>query len=65
MPTMRVNACSVAYEVIGDGRPWVITPGAALPEWAEIIERNPANRQRFLDQDPATFIATMERWMAV
>jgi pimeloyl-ACP methyl ester carboxylesterase len=190
MPTMRVNACSVAYEVIGDGRPWVITPGgrfskdspgvrelatalaergnrvliwdrpncgasevcftgtsesamqadalaallqeldmtpamivggsggsrvslltaarhrevaaglamwwisggvfglmslgvhycggslkaawnggmeavADLPEWAEVIERNPANRQRFLDQDPATFIATMERWMAV
>jgi pimeloyl-ACP methyl ester carboxylesterase len=27
MPTMRVNACSVAYEVIGDGRPWAITPG--------------------------------------
>jgi pimeloyl-ACP methyl ester carboxylesterase len=36
---------------------------AALPEWAEVIERNPANRQRFLDQDRATFIATMERWM--
>jgi pimeloyl-ACP methyl ester carboxylesterase len=27
MPTMRVNACSVEYEVIGDGRPWAITPG--------------------------------------
>jgi pimeloyl-ACP methyl ester carboxylesterase len=37
---------------------------AALPEWAEVLERNPANRQRFLDQDPAQFIATMERWMA-
>jgi pimeloyl-ACP methyl ester carboxylesterase len=36
---------------------------AALPEWAEVLERNPANRQRFLDQDPATFIATLERWM--
>src|SRR6516162_5528723 len=24
---------------------------AALPEWAEVTERNPANRQRFLDQD--------------
>jgi pimeloyl-ACP methyl ester carboxylesterase len=36
----------------------------ALPEWAEVLERNPANRQRFLDQDPAEFIATMERWMA-
>jgi pimeloyl-ACP methyl ester carboxylesterase len=36
---------------------------AALPEWAEVLERNPANRQRFLDQDPKEFIATMERWM--
>jgi pimeloyl-ACP methyl ester carboxylesterase len=38
---------------------------AALPEWAEVIERNPSNRQRFLDQDPERFIGTMERWMAV
>lgn len=37
---------------------------ADLPEWAEVLERNPANHQRFLDQDPATFVATMERWMA-
>jgi pimeloyl-ACP methyl ester carboxylesterase len=37
---------------------------AELPEWAEVLERNPANRQRFLDQDPREFIATMERWMA-
>jgi pimeloyl-ACP methyl ester carboxylesterase len=38
---------------------------AALPEWSEVLERNPSNRQRFLDQDPKEFIATMERWMAV
>jgi pimeloyl-ACP methyl ester carboxylesterase len=36
---------------------------AALPEWQEVIERNPGNRQRFLNYDPGTFIATMERWM--
>ena len=35
---------------------------AKLPEWAEVLSRNPANRQRFLDQDPQEFIATMERW---
>lgn len=35
----------------------------ALPEWAEVIERNPANRDRFLALDPQEFIATMERWM--
>lgn len=36
----------------------------ALPEWAEVLERNPANRDRFLAQDPSAFIATFERWMA-
>ncbi|MGI8331408.1 alpha/beta fold hydrolase [Actinomadura scrupuli] len=36
----------------------------ALPEWAEVLDRNPANRQRFLDLDPRGFIATFERWMA-
>jgi pimeloyl-ACP methyl ester carboxylesterase len=37
----------------------------ALPEWAEVLERNPRNRRRFLDLDPQTFIATLERWMLV
>ncbi len=36
---------------------------ADLPEWSEVIERNPANRQRILDQDRQEFIAAMERWM--
>ena len=36
---------------------------AALPEWAEVIEGNPSNRQRFLDQDRQELIATLERWM--
>ena len=36
---------------------------AALPEWEEVIERNPSNRQRFLKQDRTRFIETMERWM--
>ena len=38
---------------------------AALPEWSEVLERNPSNRERFLAQDPKEFVATMERWMAV
>ncbi|MFC5753912.1 alpha/beta fold hydrolase [Actinomadura rugatobispora] len=37
---------------------------AELPEWAEVLERNPANRRRFLDTDPKEFIATLERWLA-
>lgn len=35
----------------------------ALPEWAEVLERNPGNRRRFLDHDPKEFVATFERWM--
>lgn len=37
---------------------------ADLPEWASVIERNPGNRRRILDQDRDAFIASMERWMA-
>lgn len=37
---------------------------AALPEWAEVLARNPGNRARFLSQDPAKFIDTMQRWGA-
>lgn len=36
---------------------------SALPEWAEVLERNPSNRQLFLDQEPLEFVATFERWM--
>jgi pimeloyl-ACP methyl ester carboxylesterase len=35
-----------------------------LDGWQEVLERNPGNRQRFLDQDRKEFIDTMERWMA-
>jgi pimeloyl-ACP methyl ester carboxylesterase len=34
-----------------------------LPEWAEVLERNPRNRDLFLALDPRKFIATLERWM--
>jgi pimeloyl-ACP methyl ester carboxylesterase len=36
-----------------------------LPEWEEVLARNPSNRQRILDQDRAEFVRTMERWMLV
>lgn len=35
---------------------------AALPNWAEQIERNPRNRDYILSQDPDVFIETMQRW---
>jgi pimeloyl-ACP methyl ester carboxylesterase len=34
-----------------------------LPEWAEVLERNPRNRDLFLGLDPHEFIGTLERWM--
>jgi pimeloyl-ACP methyl ester carboxylesterase len=34
-----------------------------LDEWAEVLERNPRNRQRFLDLEPRAFIEGLERWM--
>lgn len=37
---------------------------AELPDWQEVIRRNPDNRARILEQDRATFMKTMERWMA-
>jgi pimeloyl-ACP methyl ester carboxylesterase len=36
-----------------------------LPEWQEVLERNPRNRGIFLAQDPRQFIETLERWMLV
>lgn len=36
---------------------------AALPEWAEVIERNPANRDRILGQDRERFLVTLQDWM--
>src|SRR5207244_514504 len=37
----------------------------ALPEWAEVLDRNPRNRGLFLALDPRQFIETLERWMLV
>jgi hypothetical protein len=37
---------------------------AELPEWQEVIERNPGNRDRFLAMDRLEFLETMQRWMA-
>lgn len=36
---------------------------ADLPEWAEVVERNPRNRDRFLAMDRDAFVRTMEQWM--
>jgi pimeloyl-ACP methyl ester carboxylesterase len=36
---------------------------AALPEWAEVLDRNPGNRARLLALEPRAFIGTLESWM--
>jgi pimeloyl-ACP methyl ester carboxylesterase len=35
----------------------------SLPDWREVLERNPANRDRMLALDPAEFIGVLEEWM--
>ena len=34
-----------------------------LPEWEEVLRRNPANRERFLSLDPREFVRVLEQWM--
>ena len=36
---------------------------AAMSEWRECIEQNPANKQRFLDFDADEFLKVMLRWL--
>jgi len=36
-----------------------------LPDWVEVLDRNPRNRDRFLALDPHEFIRTLEQWMLV
>ena len=35
----------------------------SVGEWQEVLRRNPANRERFLAQDPQLFGATLESWL--
>ena len=34
-----------------------------LDQWQEVLERNPANRARFLSMDRQEFLEVMDRWM--
>jgi pimeloyl-ACP methyl ester carboxylesterase len=35
---------------------------ANAPAWAELMQKNPRAREKILSQDPAQFIAAMQRW---
>jgi pimeloyl-ACP methyl ester carboxylesterase len=58
--TLAMHYCGPSLQ-----KAWSECMGAVayLPEWAEVQERNPRNRERFLAQDRDAFIGTMERWM--
>jgi hypothetical protein len=60
--TLGVHYCSGSLKAAWNG---TMEDVANLPEWAEVIANNPANRDVFLAQDREEFLATMERWMAV
>ncbi|WP_163548834.1 alpha/beta fold hydrolase [Candidatus Frankia nodulisporulans] len=60
--SIGVHYCGGSFEAAWDAG---MAGVAALPEWAESLERNPGNRARILDQDRDEFLATMERWLAV
>jgi pimeloyl-ACP methyl ester carboxylesterase len=59
---LGVHYCSGSLKAAWNG---TMEDVASLPEWAEVIRNNPGNREIFLAQDKAEFLATMERWMAV
>jgi pimeloyl-ACP methyl ester carboxylesterase len=61
-----IGCTSVAYFYTHDSAFGALTGGmeavAALPGWAEQIQRNPGNRDRILAEEPMAFFATMQRW---
>jgi pimeloyl-ACP methyl ester carboxylesterase len=60
--TLAVHYCGESLRAAWQGGMEAVVE---LPEWAEVLERNPRNRQRFLALDPQQFIATLEAWMRV
>src|SRR5690606_32990271 len=57
---LAMHYCAGSLKAAWDGGMAAV---ADLPEWGEVIARNPRNRERFLALDRDAFIATMERWM--
>ena len=58
--TLGTHYCGGSLAAVWNG---TMEDVAALPEWKEVIDRNPRNRGRFLSMDPADFKSVMERWM--
>lgn len=56
-------ASSIVAAWNGGMKAVVDLPAEVHGNWREVIERNPVNRLKLLNQDPEQFIATLERWM--
>ena len=61
LASLAVHYCGASARAANTGAMEAV---AVLPEWAEVIRRNPGNRGRILSQDPQRFIETMQRWAA-
>lgn len=61
LASLAVHYCQGSAQAANTGGMEAV---ADLPEWAEVIRRNPDNRARILSQDPAGFIETMQHWAA-
>jgi pimeloyl-ACP methyl ester carboxylesterase len=58
--TLGTHYCSGSLAAVWNG---TMQDVANLPEWQEVVERNPRNRDRFLAMDRLEFKSVMERWM--
>lgn len=52
--------CAPSYEAAWHGGMEAVVE---LEQWADVLERNPGNRERFLAMDRAEFLDVMSRWM--
>jgi len=58
--SLGVHYCGESIRAVWNGGMEAVVE---LPEWQEVLERNPGNRARFLAMDPQEFRAVMDRWM--
>src|SRR5438128_2597129 len=75
MPVAELDGLEIAYELVGQGQQWVLTPGGrftkevgmeavvALDQWQGVLAASPRNRERLLSMDRREFVEVMDRWM--
>ncbi|HEX6394771.1 MAG TPA: alpha/beta hydrolase [Acidimicrobiales bacterium] len=58
--TLGTHYCGGSLAAVWNG---TMEDVANLPEWKEVVDRNPRNRERFLNMDREEFREVMQRWM--